>query len=36
MKENQDLIAGEDDQMDFEDPTKNIEQLVEEKVAPNY
>tara|TARA_B110001450_G_C17487274_1_gene426781 strand:+ start:403 stop:591 length:189 start_codon:yes stop_codon:yes gene_type:complete len=22
--------------MDFEDPTKNIEQLVEEKVAPNY
>lgn len=36
MKENQDLIAGEDDQMDFEDPTKNIEQLVEERVAPNY
>ena len=33
MKENQDLIAAEDAEMEFEDPTKNIEQLVEEKVA---
>lgn len=33
MKENQDLIAADEDLMEFEDPTKNIEQLVEEKVA---